>query len=135
MKRALKGGVGPFRIYRPSARAALLRHTKRFARRLRDHGIYHYSLPVFIASGQSAAKIPVGARIVNVFDDGSCTRSLMRANNSFDNRAFVAQSNRMHAIYLAMAADARRLGMFAQARADLNTAIEERKHHERARAR
>src|SRR4051794_7670857 len=93
---------------RPTNAPALVKHAVRFGRRLRQHGICYAEFPSLINDGRSACKIIIGARMVNVFDDGSCMRSLMRSDNSLDGRAFLAQSHRMHAIYLSMARESRR---------------------------
>lgn len=115
-------------------RPPLVKHVTRFARRLVKRGIYHAAFPAVICDGRSACKVIIGQRQVNVFDDGSHTRSLLRTDGHFDDRAFLAQSNRMHALYLGMAASARLYGLKAHARADLSTATQERLHHERTRS-
>lgn len=123
---------------RPSNTPTLIKHALRFARRLRRRDIYPFEFPAMVDDGRSVCKVKVGKRVVNIFDDGTCTRSLMlpssnlRPRGGFDHAAFIAQSNRMHALYLGMAAHARGLGLKAAARADLTTAIQERLHHERA---
>ncbi len=123
---------------RQSGTSALIKHAVRFGRRLRLHGIHHAIFPALVEDGRSACKVQIGKRNVNVFDDGTFTPSLMLPERwprpaGFDQSAFRAQSNRMHAIYLGMAAHARRHGMKASARADLTVATQERLHHERAR--
>lgn len=114
--------------------SALVIHCARFVHRLRRHGI-EATIAAFVDDGRTCCKVIVGRRKVNVFNDGACTRSLQLTNDHFDHPAFIAQSHRMHAVYLGMAADFRRPGFAAQARAFLADATLERKHHERARAR
>ncbi len=93
---------------RQSAAPALVKHSIRFARRLREHGIWSYGFPPLIDDTTVSTRVAVGSRRINIFDDGSFTRSLMRSGGEYDNPAFAAQSQRMHAIYLDLAAHARR---------------------------
>jgi len=122
----------------PSKAPALAKHAVRFCRRLRARGILNFEAPSILDDSRHVIKVRVGRRMVNIFDDGTYTASLMRPptylfpKGRFDYAAFSAQSNRMHAIYLAQAAHARKCGLKFAARADLTTAIQERLHHERA---
>lgn len=109
----------------------LVKHAVRLGRRMRARGIWYAEFPPFIDDGRNACKVIIGARQINVFDDGSYTRSLLRADGQPDGRAFLAQSYRMHAIYMAMGASARLNGLLACARGDLQLATQERLHHER----
>jgi len=98
----------------------------RFCRRLREQGIRYTVLP---GTGQSR-KVTVGNRTINVFSDGSCTRSLLRPNGRFDHGASDAQGNRMHAGYLATASELRKIGNKKSADFFVMAATEERIHHE-----
>lgn len=112
---------------RQSAAPSLVKHAIRFGRRLREHNIWFYGFPPLIDDKSVVCRINVGARNINIFNDGSFTRSLMEPGGAYDNSAFAAQCQRMHAIYLDMAAHARRCGLKASARANLNIATEERR--------
>ena len=114
------------------------KHLYRFARRLSKHGISNCVFPPFIEPGRVSYKVTVGKRAVHVFDDGSAVPALVRSNDCMDYEAFTTQRHRMHAIYLAMTASARKRGEKSHARALINVAIEERLateerlHHERS---
>lgn len=115
-----------------SAAPALVKHAVRFGRRLRDHNIYHGVFPSLIDDEATVCKVAVGRRVANIFKDGSFTASLRTVDRDFERGAFIAQSNRMHAILLDLASHARARGLKAHARADLQLAAQERRHHERA---
>lgn len=113
---------------RASVASPLVKQAIRFGRRLRQHGIWTYSFPSFVEDGRSAIKVYVGSRAVNIFDDGSVTRGLLRVDGHIDGRAVVAQCRRMHAVYLIIAAESRRAGRKRAAFDHLKFAIEERIH-------
>lgn len=115
---------------RSSEAPALVRHAVRFGRRLRQRGI-HGVFPALVDDDLSTCMVAVGRRVVRIFADGSFTTSLRDRDRNFERGAFVAQINRMHAIFLWMARDARVLGLKSRARTDLFFATQERRHHER----
>ena len=104
------------------------KHLYRFACRLSEHGISNFVFPPCILPGRTSYKVAVGKRAVHVFDDGSVVPALVRLNDCMDHEAFITQRHRMHAIYLAMAASARKRGDFSLARNMISVAIEERLH-------
>lgn len=115
----------------PNGAPALVKHCVRFGRRLRDHGIYDYSFPIYV--NDDHASVLVGQRVVlldNVGDYRPCLRPFHRARGGlvFDPQALVAHQNRIHAVWLEITAQARRMGWLTAARSDLNVATEYRKH-------
>jgi hypothetical protein len=124
-------------VGRPSEAPKLVKQAVRFGRRLREHGIHNYEFPSLVDDARYVCKVTVGRRMVNIFDDGSLTPSLLKPEiwpfpqGRLDPTALAAQSNRMHALYLEMAAHARRSRRKDSARANLNTAIQERLSNER----
>lgn len=115
---------------RKSDAPAIIKQAIRFGRRLRRRGIHNYVFPSLLDDGATVCKVDVGRRVVNIFPDGSFTASLRDRNRSFERGAFVAQSNRMHAIFLGMAGSARQRGQKSYARADIELATQERRYHE-----
>jgi len=129
--------MAPIEIVRgkPESATRTMKQAVRFARRLDRRRIRHHAVfPLLLDTEAVVCKVAIGQRCINIFDDGSFTRSLLRNDGHCDGRAFIAQSNRMHAVYLAMAAADRKCGFLTYARANLNIAIEERRHHERTHA-
>lgn len=120
-------------VGRPSDAPSLVKQAIRFGRRLRRHHIYHAAFPSWIDGSQSVCRVAVGRRVVNIFSDGSHVSSLRNRDGQYDNKAFDAQSNRMHALYLGLAQHARSLGFPGHARGHLELATQERQSYERSR--
>lgn len=115
----------------PNGAPALVKHCVRLGRRLRSHGIHDYSFPTFV--GEHHASVRVGSRVVMLDSNGDhrpCLRPFERARGYmvFDPKALVAHQNRIHAVWLEITAQARRMGWLAAARSDLSTATEYRKY-------
>lgn len=112
---------------KPESAIPLVKHAVRLARRIRRHRIHHAVFPCFVRTGDPCCRVEVGTRIVTLMDDGSCHPSLLRdKNNSGDHCAMNAHHNRVHAIYMQMAAQSRAMRWYAAVRIDLLNAKEER---------
>jgi len=116
---------------KPESAIPLVKHAVRFSRRLRQHCIENAVFPLFVRHGESCCKIEVGNRLVTLMDDGSFHASLLPLKrnglHTFDPLAMKAHHNRVHALYMSMAAQSRANRWYQAARIDLSIATEERK--------
>ncbi len=115
---------------KPDSAPPLVKQAVRLARRLRNRRIYNVTFPSFVRRGEEVCRIEVGRRIVTLLADGSCHASLIPfkrgSSERYDRHAMLAHTNRMHALYMTMAAEDRRRHWLAAARVTLNLATQER---------
>jgi hypothetical protein len=101
---------------------SIVKHTIRFCRRLREHGIYHYDTPAAVDSDHGCNVI-VGKRVVLIHPEGDIRQALKPHLTvrgwMFDPKAMPAYNARYHAIWMDMAATSRRQRWLIAARKDL----------------